>query len=115
MQGGRLEELDEIAAVNALIAVLGAGDLDEQAIKSRAETAAKAAASGDFGLAVDDLKRRAERLDPGHSEVVVLLENRWEIRLKEITNSYGGVVASEKLVSAAELKALSQALASPQS
>jgi hypothetical protein len=66
----------------------------------------------DFGLAGEDLKRRAERLATGHSEVIVLLENRWELRLKEITSRHGGAIASEKLVPAAAFKALDEAFAS---
>lgn len=110
MQGGRLEDIEDIVAVNALIAVLATGELAEEAASSRAKAAALAAAAGDFGLAADDLKRRAERLDPGHSEVIVLLENRWEMRLKEITAKYGGTIASEKLVPAAAFEALDKAL-----
>ncbi|HEY6630541.1 MAG TPA: cysteine peptidase family C39 domain-containing protein [Rhizobiaceae bacterium] len=110
MQGGRLEDMDEIVAVNALIAVLAAGELGGEETTSRAKAAAAAAAAGDFGLAADDLKRRAERLAAGHSEVIVLLENRWEVLLREVTSRFGGTIASEKLVSRAALKALDEAL-----
>lgn len=111
MQGGRLEDIADIAAVNALVAVLATGGFAEEAAGSRAKAAALAAAAGDFGLAAADLKRRAEQLAAGHSEVIVLLENRWEIKLKEITSHYGGTIASEKLVPAAALRALDEALA----
>ena len=112
MQGGRLEDVGDIIAVNALIAIATAGETAEEAASSRAKAAAMAAASGDFGLAADDLKRRAERLDPGHSEVIVLLENRWELRLKEITDRYGGKITSERLVPATAFEALDKAFVS---
>jgi predicted double-glycine peptidase len=112
MQGGSLEDAGDIIAVNALIAIVTAGESAEEATSSRAKAAALAAASGDFGLTVDDLKLRAQRLDPGHSEVIVLLENRWELRLKEITAAYGGTITSEKLVPATAFEALDKAFAS---
>jgi len=111
MQGGRLEDIADIVAVNALIAVLATGGFAEEAAGSRAKAAALAAAAGDFGLAADDLKRRAERLAAGHSEVIVLLENRWEVLLREIASRFGGTIASERLVSAENLRALDEALA----
>lgn len=114
MQGGSLEDAGDIIAANALVALVTAGQSAKDATGSRAKAAALAAASGDFGLAADDLKLRAERLDPGHSEVIVLLENRWELRLKEISAKYGGTIASQKLVSATTFEALDRALASPE-
>ena len=104
MQGGRLEDGEDVVEVNALIAALAAqarGDTAE--IRTSAKAAARAAGAGDFGLSADDLRRRAERLRPGHSEVVVLLENRWESRFNDVTRRHGGTVAEQKMISAAAL------------
>ena len=79
MQGGRLEDGEDVVAVNALIAALAARGAARPRRCGRAQwPPRRAAAAGDFGLSADDLQRRAERLSPGHSEVIILLENRWE-------------------------------------
>ena len=104
MQGGRLEDGEDVVEVNALIAALAAqtrGGTSE--MRTSAKVAARAAAAGDFGLSAGDLRRRAERLRPGHSEVVILLENRWESRFKDVTRRYGGIVAEQKMISTAAL------------
>jgi uncharacterized protein len=107
MQGGRVGGALEITQVNALIAALAAravgGSMDARA---GAQAAAKAAAAGDFGLSAEDLKRRADRLSPNCSEVIILLENMWERRLNEIAEKHHGRVAQQRVVQRAELEEL---------
>jgi len=98
MEGGRLEDTEDITEINAIVAAiagLGAGGGIDQA-SSKAETAAQAAASGDFGLAKEDLMRIAGRIPPDHSVIIVLFENLWERRFREITTKYGGEVIIQK-------------------
>ena len=111
MQGGRLEDSEEVVKVNALIAALAAQRLGGAAeMRTSARAAVRAAAASDFGLSADNLRRRAEQLPLGYSEVIILLENRWELRFKEVTRRYGGTIVQERLLHAAALAELGQEL-----
>ena len=80
IQGGRLEDGEDVVAGQRLdrSACRPTARRKRGAMRTSARAAAQAAAAGDFGLSADDLRRRAERLRPEHSEVIILLENRWE-------------------------------------
>ena len=111
MQGGRLEDGEDVVAVNALIAALAAHRRGATAeMRTSAMAAVREAAAGDFGLSAEDLRRRAERLRPGHSEVIVLLENRWETRFRDATRRYGGTIAEEMVISTAALAEMGKRL-----
>ena len=107
MQGGRIGDRLEATQVNALIAALATraigGSVD---VKARAQAAAQMAVAGDFGLSAGDLKRRAYRLSPNCSEVIILLENMWERRLNEIAERHHGKVVRQRVVQSAELEEL---------
>jgi uncharacterized protein len=111
LQGGRLEPESEVAEVNALIAALATeatGDRD--AIRANAQNAIRAAGKGDFGFSADQLRRRAERLQPENSEILVLFENVWERRLREVARAHHGTVAELSHVPAATLGELGREL-----
>ena len=97
MEGGRLEDSEDIIEINALIAAiagLGAGGVE--LAREKGEAAARAAASGDFGLSTGDIKRIGEKLPPAHSLLIVLFENLWERKFREITRKYGGEVIVQR-------------------
>ena len=100
IQGSSLEDADEITAVNAVMAALtmrGIGSPDS--IPSKVEAAIGAAAGQDFGLSHDDIQKIADKLGPDQSAVIVVFENVWERKLKEIAGRFGGSVTSQKLIS----------------
>jgi uncharacterized protein len=111
LQGGRLEPEGEVAEVNALIAALATeASGDRGAIRENAQGAIRAAGKGDFGLSADHLRRRAERLEPDNSEILVLFENVWERRLREVARAHQGTVAELSHVPAATLAKLGREL-----
>jgi hypothetical protein len=97
MEGGRLEDSEDIIEINAIIAALAglsSGGMDRA--RSEAKEAARAAASGDFGLTAGEIKKIGERIPPDHSVVIILFENLWERRFREITKKYGGDVIVQR-------------------
>lgn len=111
LQGGRLEPESEVAEVNALIAALAtAASGDAAAIRANAESAIRAAGKGDFGFSADQLRKRAELLDPENSEILVLFENVWERRLREVAGAHHGTLAELSHVPAASLVRLGREL-----
>ena len=112
MQGGNLEEEFDIMEVNALVAAIATeGSPDLEKIKANVNGAIRAALEGDFGLSAAQLRRRAERLAPETSEIIILFENVWERRFKEVAQNYMGMVAEQWHISAATLGRLGQHLA----
>jgi predicted double-glycine peptidase len=113
MEGGRLEESEDIIEINAIVAAiagLGSGGGIEHA-RSKAEAAAKAAGSGDFGLAKDEIERIAGKIPPDHSLIIVLFENLWERRFREITKKYKGEVVEQRAFVPAQIARVGEELA----
>lgn len=110
VQGGRVEEEVEVMEINAVLGVLSglAGGVDVTRERARAEL--QAAAEGDFGLSAAELKRIAERLPTGHSAIIVLFENLWERKYREIAAKYRGRVISQRLMSSDMLARLGHEL-----
>ncbi len=46
-----------------------------------------------------ELKRIAEKLQPGNSAIIVLFENLWERKFREIAAKYEGTVTNQRLIS----------------
>lgn len=81
-----------------------------EAARTAAESAARAAAEGDFGLSDQELHRIADKLPPEHSAIIVLFENLWERTFREVAAKYAGTVISQRLIGADQLARLGQAL-----
>ena len=112
MEGGHLEESEDIVEINAIVAAiagLGAGGMDMA--RSKAVSAAKGAAAGDFGLAKDEMERIAGRIPPDHSLIIVLFENLWERRFREITKKYKGEVIEQRAYVPAQIARVGEELA----
>jgi hypothetical protein len=100
MQGSGLQDEADMIAFNAVMAAITTRSLGgPELARSKAEAAARAAASGDFGLSAADIRRIAERLPPDHSAIIGLFENVWERRFKEVVGNHAGKVINERLVS----------------
>ena len=111
LQGGRLEAETDIAEVNALVAAITTHDIaDPEMVRASARSAIRAAARGDFGVSAGQLRRRAERLSPDNSEIIVLFENLWERRLREVAQRYQGAVAEHWYIPTATLDRLGQGI-----
>jgi predicted double-glycine peptidase len=107
MEGGRLQEGEDVMEINVLVAALAGLELEgPDAARAKAESAIEAAAEGDFGLAVSDIQKIAERLPNGHSAIIVFFENRWERKFKQIAGKYSGTVIAQKIVPSASFDEL---------
>jgi hypothetical protein len=104
MEGGRLNEADDLAAINAVIAVLASQSVGSPELaRSKAESAIRAAAEGDFGLSADDIQKLAQKLPPDHSALILLFENTWERKFKEVVKKYDGALINQRLITSEAL------------
>lgn len=110
VEGGLVEDEQELLQVNALLGAIAGQGLTAPAARSKAEAALAAAATGDFGLSLDDLKRLGDRVQPGQGMVILLFENLWERRLREIAGRHGGTVETQRLIGADALAELGRKL-----
>jgi hypothetical protein len=58
----------------------------------------RVAAKTDFGLSTSDLNKIGDRLAPDSSAIVLMMENTWERRFKEVAGRYGGAVVNQKMI-----------------
>lgn len=99
MEGSRLEESEDIAAINAVIAAATSRSVGSpELVRASAEAAVAAAADGDFGLSSGDLHKIADKLPAAHSAIILLFENVWERKLKDVANRYGGSLIEQRLI-----------------
>ena len=99
MEGGRVMEEDDVAATNAVLAAIASRSVGRpEAARSKMQTAIDAAAKGDFGLSVADIKLIAKKLPRDHSAIIILFENTWERRLKEVAAKYGGIISRQRMI-----------------
>ena len=111
IEGTSLQDDEELAAMNALLAVLAARRLGGMAAPlGKAEAARHAASGGDFGLSLEDLQRIGDLLEPDQSALILLLENVWERKLKAIAARHSGSIVDQELVTAKALAAAASAL-----
>jgi len=109
MEGSRLDEGDDVLAMNAAMAAIAEGSLGTPGrVGSSVRAAIAMAAGGDFGLPVTELKRIGEMLPASHSAVIGILENVWERKLHEIAQRFGGrVINQQSMTREAVAKAVS--------
>ena len=111
MEGGRLQEGEDVMEINALVAAIagfGAGGADMA--RAKATSAVRAAAEGDFGLTVTEVERIAGKLPPDHSAVIVLFENLWERKFKAVARKYDGTVIDQRIIPSDSFDKLVQGL-----
>lgn len=111
MEGGRLEEEHEVAAISVMLSVLANRGLGApQAARQVAAQTLEAVGEGDFGLSTESLRAIASKLEPGRSVLVLLVENTWERRFRALAREYGGEVREQRLVSSATVAAAARSL-----
>ncbi len=104
MEGGRLEHAEDAPEINALLAAIVSRSVGAPAAASAsADAAMRAAAAGDFGLSVAHIRAIAAKMPPDHTVLIVLFENVWERRFKEIVGRYGGSLRAQSFMSPEEL------------
>ena len=107
VEGGNLQEEEEVIEINALLAMLAGLRLgSEDSLKARAQDAEKAASGGDFGLPMKDILRMGEELPNDSSAIIFVLEHLWGKKFKDILSKYGGVLVSQQIITADRLAAL---------
>jgi predicted double-glycine peptidase len=112
MEGSSLQDDDEIAAMDAVIAAITSRSLGTPELaRSKAEAAAADAAAGDFGLSANDMQALAQKLGPDESAIVILFENVRERKFKEAAQIRGGEVINQRLISSRALVDATERLA----
>jgi hypothetical protein len=111
IEGGRVSEQDDVVEINTVLGALaGLEGGGAQGARSGAEAAARVAAEGDFGLSPAELHRIAGKLPDDHSSIIILFENLWERRFREVVAKHGGSVVDQRLIGSDQLALLGRAL-----
>jgi hypothetical protein len=104
MEGGRLENAEDAPEVNALLAAIASRRVGvPESAGASADAAARAAATGDFGLSVEHIRAIAAQMPADHTVIIVLFENVWERQFREIVRKYGGSLRAQSFLSPEEL------------
>jgi len=111
IEGSRLQDEEDMAEINALVAAITSRSIGAPELTvSKAEAAIRAAAEGDFGLSAGDIQKVAQKLPSDHSALIVLFENVWERKFKEIAKKYNGAIINQRLISPQALAKLASEL-----
>jgi predicted double-glycine peptidase len=112
VEGGNLQEEEEMIEIDALLAVMAGLRLGSpKTPKTRAEEAVKAVSRGDFGLSVGDIRKIGKELPAGRSVMILLLEHLWAKKLRDIVSRFGGVLVNQEIIKADTLAQLGTKLA----
>jgi hypothetical protein len=112
VEGGNLQDEEEILEINALLAVMAGLRLgSRESAKARAEKAEKAASKGDFGLQMEDILKIGQRLPADSSATILIFEHLWAKKLRNILSSHGGVLVNQEIIKADTLTKLTEKLA----
>jgi uncharacterized protein len=114
MEGSGLQEDADAAELNAVITAITSRMVDradDATTSAKVEAALKAAAQGDFGLSAGDLRKLGDQLAAGHSALIVLFENVWERKFREIIAKHDGSVFNQRLLTPQALAEAAQRLA----
>ena len=103
---------DQRADFGAIVgALLGYGAAGEEGAEAGAEMGAVAFADRNFGLSDDDIRSIARDIPEGTTGVMLLIEHRWAMGLKEAVQSTGGAVLAQGMVRPEALIGLGATLA----
>jgi uncharacterized membrane protein len=79
--------------------------------RSKAEAAVVAATHGDFGLSAGDMRKLAQKIQPNQSAIIILFENAWERKFKDVVKKHGGTIIAQKLLTSENLAKAARELA----
>lgn len=112
IEGGNLQDEEEIMEVNALVAIIaGHRFRSKESDKVMAKGAIEAASSGDFGLQVEDISKIGKEMPADSSALIMLFEHLWAKKLRNTLNSRGGVLLNQQIIKADTLAELGSKLA----
>lgn len=112
VEGGNLEDEEEMIEINALLAVMAGLRLgSRESVKARAKRAEKAVSRGDFGLQKEDILKIGNELPADSSALIMLFEHLWAKKLRNILSSRGGVLVNQEIIKADTLAKLAKSLA----
>jgi len=112
MEGGRLQQEEDQVEINAVLsALVGFRERRTDLTLKEAESGAKAAESGDFGLSPQQIETIGKQVPPDHSALIILFENLWERRFKEIIDRYRGDLIVQKAILPEQLARFGKELA----
>jgi predicted double-glycine peptidase len=112
VEGGNLQDEEEILEINALLSVIAGlrfGSLESP--RARATEAEKAAYRGDFGLQIEDIAKIGEEMPADSSTLILIIEHLWAKKLRNIFSSHGGVLVNQEIIKADTLAKLGAKLA----
>ncbi len=111
MEGGNLQDEEEIQEINALISVIAGFRLgSRESAKARAAGAVEAVSSGDFGLGKEDILKIGKELPADSSALILLFEHLWAKKLRNMLQSRGGIVLNQEIIKADTLASLGKEL-----
>ncbi|HEV8194824.1 MAG TPA: DUF1269 domain-containing protein [Ktedonobacterales bacterium] len=91
--------------------LLGLGAAGEEGAEIGAVAGAEAFSERTFGLSDDDIRDLARDIPPGKTAVMMVIEHRWAVPLKEAIERTGGVVLGQGMVQPESLVLAGAALA----
>jgi uncharacterized membrane protein len=91
--------------------LLGLGAAGEEGAEIGAVAGAEAFSERTFGLSDDDIRDLARDIPPGKTAVMMIVEHRWAVPLKESIQRTGGVVLGQGMVQPESLVLAGAALA----
>lgn len=107
IEGGNLQEEEEMLEINALLAVISGLRLGiKGSAKDRAIKAEKAVSRGDFGLQSEDIFKMGKELPLDSSALILIFEHIWAKKLKEMFNRRGGVLVNQEIIKPEKLARL---------
>ena len=107
-----LEEEEAMLAGAAIGALLGAGAAGVEGAEVGALAGAERAAEVyEFGLDVEDILAVADQIPPGGAALLMLVEHRWLIPLRDAIRTQGGIVYAQEFLSPETLTAIGSELA----
>jgi predicted double-glycine peptidase len=111
MEGSRLSDEADVAAIHAVVAEITSRSVGQfEPAGASANAAIKDAAEGDFGLSAEHVQKIGQKILPGHSAIIILFENAWERKFKDVVKRYGGTVVTQRLIAPAALAQAARAL-----
>lgn len=99
-------ELEDLAGLAGALFGLGAGGVEGALIG--AASGWEAAASDEFGISEDDILEISDRIPPGTSAAVLILEHRWASGFKEAVLDNGGVLIAQGFITPDSIIALGE-------
>jgi hypothetical protein len=102
-----LEEDEALLAGAAIGALLGAGAAGVEGAEVGALVGAERAAEVyEFGLDVEDILAVADQIPPGGAALLMLVEHRWLIPLRDAVRAQGGIIYAQEFLSPETLTAI---------